>query len=321
MGNTSMSQDAPDKCSPTGDGIPEGFIQDLIVLEYNTARSLQWIDSNSEQIAGVFCEPIQSINLSVVPKAFLHKLRELTAARGIVLVFDEITTGFRIAPGGVQHDLNIQADLVCYGKALGGGFPVGALAGRAEIMLYVDGGVWQYGDESKPAGRRTYFAGTMCKHPLVMAAVSSVLHRIRECKHLYQLLNAKAARMASSINRCWSEMGLALCVEHYGSQFRFVLPPNLVTIFNQTIKMNGVHFQENRSCFLSTEHTDDDVDSIIQAAKNTVVELLDKGVALPMVDPNAAVPVCAPVPATHLRASAHASAPASAPSRLPASVP
>ena len=156
-------------------------------------------------------------------------------------------------------------------------------------MVYVDGGVWQYGDESKPSGRRTYFAGTMCKHPLVMAAVNAVLDRILESKdHMYEALNAKVARMASDINSCCSEMGVALRIEHYGSQFRFVVPPNIVKVFYQTLRLNGVYCQEGRSCFLNTAHTECDIDSIVQATKRTALALQ----WFPMLVPSPAAPVC-----------------------------
>ena len=182
------------------------------------------------------------------PRAFLQKLRELTRAHRIVLVFDEVVTGFRIGPGGAQQHLGVYADLAAYGKVLGGGLPVGALAGRAELMAGVDGGVWQYGDASAPRGRRTYFAGTMCKHPLVMAAVGAMLdHIIAHGHELYPTLNGRMARLASELNEWWASQDVGLYIAHYGSQFRFVVPTDVALVFFQALTLSGVYTWEARA--------------------------------------------------------------------------
>jgi iturin family lipopeptide synthetase A len=280
-----QSLKTPDKCFPTAPGISRGFVSDLVMLEYDSAESLEWIDAHSKEIAGVYCETIQNRNPKVVPTAFLQKLRHLTLERGIVLVFDEIVTGFRIGPGGAQQNLGIRADLVSYGKALGGGMPVGALGGRAEIMVGVDGGVWQYGDASAPAGRRTYFAGTTCKHPLVMAGVRAVLDHIMEHgESVYTALNAKMERLATTVNAWWAEKQLDLHIANYGSQFKIVVAPNLATLFFQTLNLNGVYCWEGRTNFLYTTHTEDDVDGIINALKRTTLALLEHNVAVPTLE-------------------------------------
>jgi glutamate-1-semialdehyde aminotransferase/acyl carrier protein len=280
----------PDQCFATAPGIARGFVEDLVVLEYDAVESLEWIDEHSGEIAGVFCETVHNRNPAVVPKAFLQKLRALASARGMVLVFDEVVTGFRIGPGGSQQQLGIRADLVTYGKALGGGMPVGALGGRAEVMAGVDGGVWRYGDASAPEGRRTYFAGTMCKHPLVMTAVRAVLDQILEHGDvLYTALNATIARLASSVNSWWAEQQLDLRVDHYGSQFKFMVPPQVATAFFQTLKMNGVYTWEGRTCFLYTTHTKEDADRIVDAVKRTTLSLLEHNLALPTIDAKATV--------------------------------
>eukprot|EP00966_Prymnesium_polylepis_P115774 2676108-Prymnesium_polylepis.1 len=280
---TSMT--ALDKCVPLAGGISRGFVQDLVVLEFDEVRSLEWIEEHAGEVAGVFCEAIQNRNPSVVARPFLRKLRELTAALDIVLVFDEVVTGFRIGPGGAQQNLGIRADLVSYGKALGGGFPVGALGGRADIMAGVDGGVWRFGDASAPKGKRTYFAGTMCKHPLVMAAVNACFDRmIEEGGELYTVLNANMMRLTGAVNEWWAQQGLALRIDNYGSQFRFVVPPDLGLAFYQTLSLNGVYCWEARTCYLYTVHTEADLAHMIEAAKRTTVALLANGVELPRVE-------------------------------------
>ena len=241
----------PDKCIPQAGGIPRGFVEDLVVLPFNTHESLEWISKHSNEIAGVFCEPIQNRNPRLVARSFLSQLRTLTAARGVVLVFDEVVTGFRIGPGGAQQNLGIRADLACYGKALGGGFPVGAVGGRAEIMSGVDGGVWQFGDASAPKGLRTFFAGTMCKHPVVMAAVGAVLdHIIQHGDMLYSELNAKAARLANAVNKWWVDQGLTLSIDNYGSQFKISVPPNCTQAFFQVRHTAPARRPSAAACFL-----------------------------------------------------------------------
>ena len=175
----------PDNCVPQAGGIARGFVQDLVVLKNDESESLEWIAEHAAEIAGVFCEAVQNRNPRIVPRAFLCKLRELTAESGIVLVFDEVVTGFRIGPGGAQQELGIRADLATYGKVLGGGMPVGALGGRADIMAGVDGGVWQYGDASSPSGARTYFAGTARKSQLVSACRYLHVTRYLACRYLH----------------------------------------------------------------------------------------------------------------------------------------
>eukprot|EP00966_Prymnesium_polylepis_P162713 3760636-Prymnesium_polylepis.1 len=237
----------PDKCVPQAGGTPQGFVQDLVVLEYDATWSLEWIDEHADEIAGVYSETIQNRNPSVVPRPFLRKLRELTAARGIVLVFDEVVTGFRASPGGAQQALGIRADLVTYGKTLGGGFPIGALGGREGFMSGVDGGVWQYGDSSAPGGLRTYFAGTMCKHPLAMAATNAILDQIIEHGDVdYTAVAAQATRMTTSVNEWMAQQNLGLRIDHFNSQFRFQIPPDLSLAFYQTLNVNGVYTWESR---------------------------------------------------------------------------
>ena len=277
--------DAPDNCVAVAGGIARGFVQDLVVLEYDSIESLEWIEKHSDEIAGVYCETVQNRSPRLVPRAFLQKLRELCTARGMVLVFDEVVTGFRIGPGGAQSYFGIRADLVSYGKALGGGFPVGALGGRAEVMTGVDGGVWQYGDSSQPAGRRTFFAGTTCKHPLVMAAVCAVLdHIIKHGDEMYPQINSRIDRFVTTMNGWWKTHGHALRVDNFGTQFRFQVPADIAMTFYQTLKMNGLYTWEGRTCYLFTTHSEKDIDAMITACKTTTLMLLRHKIPLPRAD-------------------------------------
>ncbi|MGH3746538.1 MAG: aminotransferase class III-fold pyridoxal phosphate-dependent enzyme, partial [Micromonosporaceae bacterium] len=135
---------------PVSTGIPSSAVTDLIVLDYGAPESLRVIEELADEIAAVLVEPVQSRNPSLRPVEFVRSLREITRQRGIVLLFDEMLTGFRPHLRGAQELYGVSPDLATYGKLLGGGYPIGAIAGRADIMDGVDGGFWRYGDDSYP---------------------------------------------------------------------------------------------------------------------------------------------------------------------------
>ena len=130
------------QAQPMVSGVQPGAVEDVLILDYGSEEALRTIEQNANEIAAVIVEPVQSRQLHVQPKAFLQQLRSLTERLGVILIFDEIITGFRTHPGGVQALLNIKADLVTYGKIVGGGMPIGVVAGKAEIMDGIDGGFW-----------------------------------------------------------------------------------------------------------------------------------------------------------------------------------
>ena len=137
-------------------------------------------------------EPVQSRRPNLQPQAFLHELRTWTAEHNIALVFDEMITGFRCHPGGAQAYFGVKADLAAYGKILGGGLPIGAVAGASRFMDAIDGGTWTYGDDSVPAADLTYYEGTHRRHPLTMTAARAILQQIEEDgPELQERLNAR----------------------------------------------------------------------------------------------------------------------------------
>ena len=122
----------------------------MVVLEYGESESLDWIRQNAHELAAVIVEPVQSRHPELQPFEFLRALREITADAGVAFVMDEVVTGFRVHPGGMQAVIGIRADLATYGKVIGGGLPIGILAGKAQFMDALDGGQWSYGDDSVP---------------------------------------------------------------------------------------------------------------------------------------------------------------------------
>jgi glutamate-1-semialdehyde aminotransferase len=154
------------------------------------------------------------------PKTFLHQLRQLTKESGIALIFDEMVTGFRIHPGGAQAWFGVEADLATYGKIVGGGMPIGIIAGKAAYMDGIDGGMWTYGDASYPQAKTTFFAGTFCKHPLTMAAARAVLKYLKAqgCT-LQEQLNQRTSQFVEALNNCFAENELPIRMANFGSLF------------------------------------------------------------------------------------------------------
>src|SRR6185312_13050657 len=130
-----------------------------------------------------------------------EELRAITAASETALVFDEVVTGFRVHPGGMQAVFGIRADLATYGKVVGGGMPIGVLAGKARFMDALDGGQWRYGDDSFPEVAPTFFAGTFVRHPLVLAAARAVLRHLEaEGPALQERLTARTQALVGRLN-------------------------------------------------------------------------------------------------------------------------
>ncbi|PCE30705.1 hybrid non-ribosomal peptide synthetase/type I polyketide synthase [Burkholderia ubonensis] len=261
---------------PAVPGVAPGAVADTLVLEYGDEASLDTLAAQLGQVAAVLVEPVQSRRPDLQPAAFLHRLRALTEQAGVLLIFDELITGFRIAAGGAQAYFGVKADLVAYGKILGGGLPIGALAGRADVMAAVDGGAWRYGDDSAPAAETTLFAGTFNKNPLSIDACIAVLTEIeRRGDALYVGLNDRAARLHARLEQALA--GTPIGVARFGSVFRFVFARNLDLFFYHLL-LRGIYVWEGRTCFLSAAHTDADCDRLAAAVADTVAALRDGGI-------------------------------------------
>ncbi len=268
---------------PTAIGIPSYIADDVIVLDYGQPESLEILKTHGDELAAVLVEPIQSSRPDLQPKEFLLDLRQLTQATGTVLIFDEVITGFRMHPGGIQGLWNIQADLTTYGKAVGAGMPIGVIAGKAALMDILDGGMWNYGDGSYPQVETTVFAGTFFKHPLVMAAAWAALNHIKNNgPKLQQELSEKTTKLAQTLNNYFEQRQVPIQVVHFGSLFRFIAPSSLkfAQLFFYHLLEKGVYVWEGRTFYLSTAHTDADIEQVIGAVKESVVEM-QQGELLP----------------------------------------
>jgi amino acid adenylation domain-containing protein len=248
--------------APFCPGIPDQSVANMTVLPYGHAESLTWIKAHADEIAAVLVEPIQSRHPGLQPVEFLRELRTITAQGDICLIMDEIVTGFRLGVGGAQAHFGIQGDLATYGKVVGGGMPIGVLAGKAMYMDALDGGMWAYGDASGPEVAPTFFAGTFVRHPIALAAARAVLlHLEQQGPALYEKLAATTAALVAHLNAALVQRGLPACLEHCASMFYFDLSGHdrLASLLYAHMRLLGVHIQEGFPCFLTTAHSAADI--------------------------------------------------------------
>jgi natural product biosynthesis luciferase-like monooxygenase protein len=265
--------------SPMVPGIMPGMVEDMLVLNYGSARSLEIIKAHLDELAAVLVEPVQSRRPDLQPKEFLQQLRRLTEEAGVALIFDEVITGFRIHQGGAQAWFGVEADIATYGKVIGGGMPIGAIAGRAAFMNGIDGGAWRYGDTSLPDARTTLYTGTFCKHPLAMAAARAVLKRIQtDGPEMFTELNRRTTRLAEDLNAYFAQDSVPIQVAQFGSLFRFGGPfqlhsPDGMDLLFYHLIDKGIYVWEGRNWFLSTAHTDEDIETVVRVVKESVADM------------------------------------------------
>ncbi|QJB31943.1 aminotransferase class III-fold pyridoxal phosphate-dependent enzyme [Chitinophaga oryzae] len=262
---------------PMAAGIVHNMVADVLIFDYHHPDVVEQIRAHKHELAAVLVEPVQSRKPGYQPKALLHALRDMTAAEDIALIFDEMITGFRIHPGGAQAYFGVRADLATYGKIAGGGLPIGIIAGSRKYMDALDGGMWQYGDDSYPATDTTFFAGTFCKHPLSMSATLALLKELQQRgPALQEQLNARTTRLVSELSAFLKENNVPMDVHNFGSLFYFAITSNMDLFFYHLLE-KGVYIWEGRTCFLSDAHTDEHVRQIIRAVKDSVRELQQAG--------------------------------------------
>jgi glutamate-1-semialdehyde aminotransferase len=267
--------------APAAPGVPQWYADNTIVLPYGAEESLRVIEENADDIAAVLVEPCQSADPFIQPIEFLTRLRAITRERQIALVMDEVITGFRAAQGGAQEWYGVWGDMATYGKILGGGMPIGALAGSKEYMDALDGGDWRYEDDSEPDADMTFFAGTFVRHPLAIAAAYEVLKKVKEeGPQLQARLTARTTHLANILNRFFEEEQFPIRVAQFTSLFRFMFPPDLE--FADMLYFHMLHrgiFTRGwgDNCFLSTAHSDEDIEKVIKAVKESCLEIRGAG--------------------------------------------
>jgi glutamate-1-semialdehyde aminotransferase len=261
---------------PAAPGILRNTAEHVLVLDYGTPETMAIIRERADDIAAVLVEPVQSRRPDFQPRAFLHELREVTRAAGSLLIFDEVVTGFRSHPRGAQHVLGVDADLATYGKVVGGGFPIGVIAGKRAFMDALDGGHWQFGDDSVPSVGVTYFAGTFVRHPLALAAAKAVLeHLAEQGPGLQEGLNARTAAMVAGMNACCAELGAPIAIAHFASVWRVSFQEDhpMQDLLFAMMRSRGIHILDNFPCFMTTAHAEADFDAIARAFRESIAEL------------------------------------------------
>ena len=268
------------KTYPAAPGIMPEAVQNMLILDYGTDESLKIIEERAQEIAAVLVEPVQSRRCDFQPVAFLKQLREITKRSGTVLVFDEVISGFRFHPGGVQAMFGIKADLGTYGKVVGGGLSIGVIAGEKQFMDALDGGWWQYGDDSVPEIGVTYFAGTFVRHPLVLATAKASLQYFRDAgPQLQEGLNASGKYIADTLNVICRKQKVPIFIAQFGSlwRIRFLEEYPYMELFFTLMRYKGIHIQEGFPCFLTTAHSPSDIQTIISCFEDSLVELKEAG--------------------------------------------
>ncbi|WP_240732631.1 MULTISPECIES: polyketide synthase [Dyella] len=264
------------KSVPAAPGILRNTAENVLVLDYGTPESLAIIRERANSIAAVLVEPVQSRRPDFQPREFLKELRAITADAGALLIFDEVVTGFRSHPRGAQSVLGIDADLASYGKVVGGGFPIGVIAGKRKFMDALDGGDWQYGDASVPTVGVTYFAGTFVRHPLALAAAHAVLNHLKdEGGALQERLNARTGVFIDELNDFCASVGAPLKLANFASVWKvnFLEDHPLQELLFAMMRSRGIHVLDNFPCFFTTAHSEADFNAIARAFRESILEL------------------------------------------------
>ena len=261
--------------NPDSAGVPKEFTQHTIVLPYNDLDAVcQAMEANPGQIAGIILEPVVGNAGLILPKdGFLEGLREVTKQHDSLLIFDEVMTGFRVAPGGAQQLFNIVPDLTCLGKIIGGGLPVGAFGGRADVM-----------DCLAPFGP-VYQAGTLSGNPLAMAAGIVALEALKSGE-VHQRLDQLGNRLESGLKKAAERANLDVTLQRCGSMFCGYFGDHPVINLSDAMKCNRDLFtryfhgmlerfvyvapSQFETGFLSVAHSEEDIDRTIEAAEQSM---------------------------------------------------
>jgi len=268
------------RAQPIAPGIPPSLIENMLVLDWADPGSLNILREHADELAAVIVEPVQSRRPGVQPRDFLRSVREITTRSGTALIFDEVVTGFRCHPGGAQAYFGIRADMATYGKVIGGGIPIGILAGSSKYLDALDGGAWRFGDASVPEVGMTFFAGTFVRHPLALAAAGAVIERLREAGPGLQLrMTERTARLCRMIEANFVAAGVPLRMPCFSAFAMIEHPADLrfVSLLWYHLRARGVHVWENRPIFLTLAHTDEDFDHVVRAFAESVSEMQEAG--------------------------------------------
>ena len=258
---------------PSSAGVPVGAARDTLTAQFNDLASVEaLLEQNPGQVAAVIVEPVAA-NMGVVGPApgFLEGLRALCDKHGALLIFDEVITGFRLAPGGAQEYFGVRADLVTFGKIIGGGMPVGAYCGSRALL-----------EQVAPCGP-VYQAGTLSGNPVAMAAGLAQLTYLREHPEVYEHINARGAALAEGLRELVKRTGAPVVINQLGSLLAPFFTPTAVTTFTDAkgsdVAKYARYFQgmlergvalapaQFEAMFVSEAHTQAELDATLAAAE------------------------------------------------------
>jgi glutamate-1-semialdehyde 2,1-aminomutase len=266
---------------PTSPGVPEDFARHTVTVPFNDIDAVKRVFDEVEGVCAVILEPVMANAGLILPEpGFLENLRELTADRGALLIFDEVITGIRLSPGGAQEYFRVEPDLSCFGKIIGGGLPVGAFGGRREIMDYL-----------APEGP-VYQAGTLSGNPLAMVAGIKTLEELQK-EGVYESLREKTDRLAEGLKEAAKKAGIEdkLCFKKIESISIVYFTPVDVKSYQDALTSNteayakffrkmleqGIYLAPSQFevAFMSTAHTDEDIEKTVEAAEVAFREVAD----------------------------------------------
>ncbi|WP_052573099.1 hybrid non-ribosomal peptide synthetase/type I polyketide synthase [Haloferula sp. BvORR071] len=268
------------KAQPIAPGIPQSLVENMLVLDYADPASLEILRAHAHELAAVMVEPVQSRAPGLQPREFMQEVRAITKAAGTALIFDEVVTGFRCHPGGAQAYFGVDADLATYGKVIGGGMPIGVLAGKREYMDALDGGAWNYGDDSFPEVGVTFFAGTFVRHPLALAAAWRVVEHLKgEGPRLQIEVTERVDRLCRTLNDYLAAIGVPIRLPNFSAYAVIEHAPELkhASLLWYFLRERGVHVWEGRPLYFTTAHTDEDFDRIIRGFTEAVADMQAAG--------------------------------------------
>ena len=265
--------------APNSPGVTQGTAKDTLLATYNDSDEVAAIfEQHQDQIAAIIVEPVAG-NMGCIPpqKGFLEGLRQLCDSNGSLLIFDEVMTGFRLAPGGAQERLNVKADIATFGKVIGGGLPVGAFAASNEIMSHL-----------APEGP-VYQAGTLSGNPLAMAAGFAMLKALQKQPQIYTSLDQKTERLHVGMEKRITNTSLPYQINRYGSMISLHFTETPVVDFQTAAKGNNEFFKAYfhgmlkegiylppsafESYFLNDALSNDDIDFTLDAFDRVIKNL------------------------------------------------
>ena len=262
-------------------GITEGVVKDTITLPFGDFDKLKETLENDNDIACVIIEPIPAnMGLIETEKEYLEKVREITKEKNVVLIFDEVISGFRVSLGGAQKVFGITPDLTVLGKIIGGGYPVGGFGGKKEIMNLIS-----------PVGN-VYHAGTLSGNPISVAAGIETISILKENPEIYENVNKKTENLVNKINELIKKYDIPASVNHFGSLFTIFFSKEKVktledaintndefySIYFDTMLENGVIVPPSKyeAHFVSYIHNDEDVEKLLKGVEKTFQKIAEK---------------------------------------------